>query len=223
MDAPPDITWLGHASFVFTDNESGNRIYYVDPFDLQQKTLEKADIIFITHAHYDHCSADDVQKLLKDDSVVIAPPDCLSVLQIDAEKQFPVTPNSSFTIKNFSFQTIPAYNTNPKRLSFHPKENNWIGYIFLLNGKKVYHAGDTDFIPEMRALKNLHLDVAMLPMGGTYTMDVNDMIQAANAIEAKITIPMHYKRLLGDAYKETEEKLKRGVTNSKIVILQELQ
>ncbi|MBI4079478.1 MAG: MBL fold metallo-hydrolase [Candidatus Levybacteria bacterium] len=218
-----DITWLGHASFFFTDQTSGNRIYYIDPFEIKNISLAKADLIFITHAHYDHCSLQDIQKIIKNDTLVIAPSDCLTTLGIEEEKQFPVTPSSSFTVRDFSFQTIPAYNINPSRLSFHPKDNNWVGYIFSLNGKKVYHAGDTDFTPEMKGLNTLHLDVAMLPMGGTYTMDVTEAIEAANAISAKITIPMHYKRLLGEGYKQTEEQLKQSVTNSKVVILPELR
>lgn len=217
------VAWLGHASFVFVDKTSGKRVYYIDPFDLHQHNLDPADLVFITHAHYDHCSFEDVKKILKVDTAVIAPIDCLEKIDIVDTQKFPVSPNQLYTVKDFSFQTTPAYNIHPDRLSAHPRENNWVGYIFTLNGKKIYHAGDTDYIPEMNELKNLHLDVALLPMGGTYTMDVTDVIQAANAIAPKITIPMHYKRLLGEQYKEAEEQLKAGVTNSEVVILQELQ
>ena len=109
-----------------------------------------------------------------------------------------------------------------QRLSFHPKANNWVGYIFELNGQKIYHAGDTDFTEEMRNLKNLNLDVALLPIGGTYTMDVQEAAEAANEIAAKTTIPMHYKNLVGENYKSIEEEFKRLVKNSKVVILKEL-
>lgn len=212
-----NIKWFGHASFKFVD-QNGNKIYYVDPFALGALSLSKGDLIFITHAHYDHCSFEDVNKILKDDSILIAPPDCLSMIDVKNEKQ-PVEPNKNYEVREFKFSTIPAYNINK---NFHPKENNWVGYIFNLNGKKIYHTGDTDFIPEMNNLKSLNLDIAMLPIGGTYTMDVDEAIQAANAIRAKVTIPMHYKRLLGEKYKEAEEKLKQGVTNSKVVILEEV-
>ena len=215
-----NIRWFGHASFLFTDKQ-GNKIYYVDPFDLKKSELEKADLIFITHAHYDHCSFEDVKKILKDDSVLIAPPDCLSMIDVQNQKQ-EVEPNKSYEVKNFKFSTIPAYNDRPGREEKHPRRNNWVGYIFELNEMKIYHAGDTDFIPEMSNLKSLNLDVAMLPMGGNFTMDVNEAIQAANTIAAKITIPMHYKRLLGEKSKEAEEKLKIGVTNSNVVILEEI-
>lgn len=219
------IHWFGHASFSLLDKASGNRIYWIDPFDIytNKKALtEKADIIFITHAHYDHCSLEDIQAIVKKDTMCIAPPDCLEKLAITGEKQ-PVEPNKSYTVKNFSFQTIPAYNINPARLQAHPRSNNWVGYIMTINGKKLYHAGDTDFTPEMKELTNQKLDIAMLPMGGKFTMDVNDAVEAANTIAAKYTIPMHYKRLLGDGYKEAEEKLKAGITNSQVVILEELQ
>lgn len=212
-----NIKWFGHASFQFTD-KNGNKIYYVDPFDLKGEKFEPADLIFITHAHQDHCSFDDVKKILKTDSVLIAPPDCLSLIDVQNEK-FPVKPNKEYDVKGFKFWTFPAYNIDK---NFHPKENNWVGYFFDINGKKIYHAGDTDFIPEMEGLKKWNIDVAMLPIGGTYTMDVDDAIKAANVIGAKVTIPMHYKRLLGEKHKEAEEKLKAGVTNSKVIILEEL-
>ncbi len=213
-----NIKWLGHASFSFVD-EQGNKIYYVDPFELKNTKLDPADLIFITHAHYDHCSFDDVKKILKGDSVLIAPPDCLSLIDVPNEKQS-VEPNKNYAVKGFSFQTVPAYNINK---SYHPKSNNWVGYIFTLNSKKAYHAGDTDFIPEMKELKSLSLDVALLPIGGTYTMNVDEAIEAANAICAKTTIPMHYRRLLGGSYKTAEDKFKAGVTNSKVVILEEVR
>lgn len=223
MENLNDISWLGHASFFFTDKTTGNKIYYVDPFDLHATNLEKADLLFITHAHPDHDSPDDIRKIIKNDTILIATPDVVARLNMFPNEKQEVAPNQSYSVKNFNFSTVPAYNVNPQRLEAHPKENNWVGYIFQLNGKKIYHAGDTDFIPEMKELKQQNLDVAMLPMGGKYTMDVDDMIEAANTIAAKVTIPMHYKRLLGDAYKDAEEKLKQSVTASQVVILEELK
>lgn len=215
-----NIKWFGHASFQFTD-QNGNKIYYVDPFDLKGTNYEPADLIFITHAHPDHCSFEDVKKILKEDTVLIAPPDCLTMIDVQNQKNS-VEPNKSYEIKGFKFSTIPAYNDRPGREEKHPRRNNWVGYIFELNGIKIYHAGDTDFTEEMKKLKDLNLDVAMMPIGGNFTMNVEEMIEAANSICAKITVPMHYRRLLGDSYKDAEEKLKAGVTNSKVVILDEV-
>lgn len=216
-----NITWFGHASFIFTDT-NGNKIYYVDPFDLTVTKLEKADLIFITHAHNDHFSPMDIEKIVKNETIIIAPPDILAKINRDEALKQVVEPNKSYEVKGFKFQTIPAYNTHPDKLNFHPKSNNWVGYIFELNGKRIYHAGDTDFIEEMKELKNFKLDIAMLPIGGTYTMDVEEAAQAANAIAAKVTIPMHYRRLNPNNYQKLEENFKKLVFNSEVILLEEL-
>ena len=219
-----NITWFGHASFSFVDQQSGGRIYYIDPFhlpnDISTGTLDKADIIFVTHAHPDHLSVPDISILLKEDTVIVATEDSLETLQISQEK-FPVTPNNEYTVKGFSFKTVPAYNINADRP--HKKEYGWVGYIFSVNGLKIYHAGDTDYIPEMDELKNENLDIAFLPIGGTYVMTPEEAIEAANAISAKKTIPMHYKMLLGEKTKEGEELFKNCVTNSEVLFLEEFK
>jgi L-ascorbate metabolism protein UlaG (beta-lactamase superfamily) len=219
-----NIKWFGHASFAIADKVTGNQIYYIDPYQLpQEKNLEKADLIFITHAHHDHLSLGDIDYILKPETTVIATPDSLDTLKIPDEQKFPVAPSTFYTVKGIPFETIPAYNLKPERLKMHPKSNNWVGYVITVNKQKIYHAGDTDFIPEMEKLASENLDIAMLPMGGTYTMDVDEMIKAANAIKAKITIPMHYRRLIGDKYPEHEERLRQGVTESEVVILEEFK
>lgn len=215
------MKWFGHASFSITDLVSGTKIYYIDPFELPQNQ-EKGDLIFITHAHPDHLSTEDITPLLKEDSVVIATLDCLEDLDIPQEQKQAVAANTFYTVKGVPFSAVPAYNTHPDRLNFHPKEKGWVGYIITVNNQKIYHAGDTDFIPEMNDLAKENLDIAMLPIGGTYTMDADEAIKAANAIKAKITIPIHYRRLLGDQAKSAEEKFKRGVTESKVVVLKEI-
>ena len=216
-----NIHWIGHASFFFNDKKT-NKIYFVDPSEIGSKRLEPADIIFITHAHYDHFSQADIEKILKDATVVVAPPDILEKINISTDRKVAVKPAQTYQVKGFSFSTIAAYNTLLQRLSFHPKANNWVGYIFELNGQKIYHAGDTDFTEEMKGLKNLNLDIALLPIGGTYTMDVQEAAEAANEVCAKTTIPMHYKNLVGENYRNIEEEFKKLVTSSKVVILQEL-
>lgn len=215
-----NITWFGHSSFSFKDRQSGNRIYYIDPFQLPDKDLEEADIIFITHAHPDHLSPQDIAYLLKTDTVVVATKDSLTTLNITQQK-VEVSPNNEYEVKGFMFKTVPAYNLNTSRP--HPKENGWVGYIFNINGLKVYHAGDTDYIPEMDSLKAENLDIAFLPIGGTYVMTPEEAVEAANAIAAKKTVPIHYKMLLGDKTEEGEQTFKNGVTNSEVVFLEELK
>lgn len=219
MDALDSIKWFGHASFMFTDQNSGNRVYYIDPFEFEGDGMEKADIVFITHAHYDHCDSAAVKKILKPGTVIVVPGGCREKLNVSAEF-VDVVPGQSYDIEGFKFRTVPAYNVRPERLEFHPRSNNWVGYLFELNGKVVYHPGDTDFIPEMKSLGKV--DVAFIPMGGTYGMDVDEAIQAANAIRPGIVIPMHYRRLLGNDFEEAEEKFKAGVTKSKVVILEQV-
>ncbi|MBI2581441.1 MBL fold metallo-hydrolase [Candidatus Woesearchaeota archaeon] len=234
-DILDSVNWFGHASFMFTDKASGNRIYYIDPFEFkgdgkanpsrQRSTGPSrssdlgADIIFITHAHYDHCDPDSVKKILKPETVIVVPGGCKEKLGVRAEFVDAV-PNREYDIKGFKFRTVPAYNIKPDRLQYHPKSSNWVGYVFQLNNQTVYHAGDTDFIPEMKQLGKI--SVAMLPIGGTYTMDVDEAIAAANAIRADVTVPMHYRRLLGSNYSSAEEEFRAGVKNSRVVILEQV-
>lgn len=211
------IKWFGHASFMFTDG--GSRIYYVDPHEFNKSpSYEKADIILITHAHFDHCDPEAVKRILKPTTVIAVPAGCREKLNVTADF-VDVVPGNSYDIKGFKFRTVPAYNTNPAKLQFHPRENNWVGYILNIGNQTVYHAGDTDFIGEMKNLGKIN--VAMLPIGGTYTMDVDEAIAAANAIKADITVPMHYRRLLKEKYPEAEEKFKAGVKGT-VVILDEV-
>ncbi len=217
-----NVNWFGHASFFFKD-KNGNKIYFVDPFQLNCRAKEKADLIFITHSHPDHFSPKDLEEIIKEDTIIIAPPDILAKIEKDENLKQAVEPNKNYEVKGFKFSTIPAYNNHPDRINFHPKTNNWVGYIFNLNDKKIYHAGDSDFIDEMKNLKDLNLDIAMLPIGGTYTMHAEEAAEAANAISAKITIPMHYKVMNEGQHDKIEETFKKLVTNSRVLILEELK
>src|SRR3989344_4387147 len=141
------IEWLNHqAAFRL---EADNKIIYIDPWDISRG--HDADIIFITHAHYDHLSAEDVEKIQNDDTTIVAPADCLKKLAGNDMKS--ISPGEKMRIKQVHIEAVPAYNMHPERLKFHPKENRWVGYVIEIAGKKLYHAGDTDKIPEMSKIK----------------------------------------------------------------------
>jgi L-ascorbate metabolism protein UlaG (beta-lactamase superfamily) len=162
------IHWLAHSAFRIED---GSTQIYFDPFKLPAN-LPKADIVFITHAHYDHFSVEDIARIKKDSTIIVATKDVTSKI---GKGTVTVVPGQNYTVGTLKVMTVPAYNLGKK---FHPKGNNWVGYIITLsNGQKIYHAGDTDFIPEMRKVIT---DIALLPCGGTYTMTAQQAAAAAN-------------------------------------------
>jgi L-ascorbate metabolism protein UlaG (beta-lactamase superfamily) len=177
-----NIHWLGHDTFKIT----GEKVIYTDPFKIKKK--DKADIILITHEHYDHCSPEDVRKIQGSDTVIVATPDCAEKLSGNVKT---VKPGDKITVEGVEIEAVPSYNTNKP---FHPKENNWVGYIFTAGGKRIYIAGDTDYIPEM---KDFRVDIALLPVSGTYVMTAEEAVKAALDIKPQIAIPMHYNSIVG--------------------------
>lgn len=177
-----NIHWLGHDTFKIV----GEKVIYTDPFQIKEK--DTADIILITHEHRDHCSAADIEKVSGKKTIIIATPDCAAKLSGDVRF---IKPGDKITVEGVNIEAVPAYNTNKK---FHPKGNNWVGYIFTLNNKRIYIAGDTDHIPEM---KGLNVDIAFLPVSGTYVMTAEEAVKAAMDINPKVAIPMHYDSVVG--------------------------
>ncbi len=175
------ITWLGQAGFRI---KFADLLIYIDPCNL--KEYEPADIVLITHGHYDHCSSQDVRKIQKENTVIITTSDCAAKLSLKKDAIKTITPCESLSVKQVDIKAVPAYNLNKP---FHPKANAWVGFVFAIKGSRIYHAGDTDFIPEMNEIET---DIAMLPVGGTYTMDAQEAADAANSIKPQIAIPMHY-------------------------------
>jgi L-ascorbate metabolism protein UlaG (beta-lactamase superfamily) len=195
------IHWFRHSSFGIED--AGVYIYF-DPFKLSEH-LPKADIIFITHGHYDHFSVEDITRIKKDSTIIVATKDVTSKI---GKGTVTVIPGKNYTVGSLKILTVPAYNLDKK---FHPKGNDWVGYIItLLNDQKIYHAGDTDFIPEMRKVIT---DIALLPCGGTYTMTAQQAAEAANIFKPKVLIPMHWGEVVGSkADAEEVKKLFKGET-----------
>ncbi len=190
------LTWLGHASFRLV--RAGVTIYF-DPWQLESEPRD-ADLILITHPHFDHLSSADVAKVVKPldsqgkpQTTIVTVADCVEDLK-KAELPAEVTvvkPGDSLEVKGVRIEAVPAYNTNK---TFHPKEEEWVGFIVEIDGTRVYHTGDTDQIPEMA---NFKVDVAFLPVSGTYVMTAEEAAEAAKVLNPKVSIPMHYGAIVG--------------------------
>ncbi len=192
------IRWLGHSSFKISDG----KVIYIDPYNV--KPASPADLILITHEHFDHCSLEDVKKLLKQNTIIITTSQAKNKLQpIDAEILV-ISPGKSYSVDGVTVEAVPAYNVNKFRspgVQYHPKKDG-IGFIVTIDGKRIYHAGDTDFIPEMKDINSI--DIAMVPISGTYVMTAEEAAEAVDAINPRIAIPMHIGTLLGsekDSYR----------------------
>ena len=169
------------------------KIIYIDPYKID-KNYNDADIIFITHDHYDHYSEKDINKVKKLQTVIIAPKQLLNKLLKNGFNQdyiITVNPNEENMVEGIKFKTLPAYNINKQ---FHPKENGWLGYIIEIEGVRYYIAGDTDITEENKKVK---CDVAFVPVGGTYTMDYKEAANLINEIKPKIAVPIHYGSIVG--------------------------
>lgn len=192
------ISWLGHASFMLQD---GGTTVYIDPWKLKSGS-PKADLILISHSHYDHLSPDDVAAVQRPDTDILCARDCTPRLKGRVK---PIAPGETVTIKGATITATRAYNPAKK---FHPKSNDWLGFLISLGGEVIYYAGDTDVIPEMQTLGRV--DVALLPIGGTYTMSAVEAAEAAGKINAKKCIPYHWGDIVGSrADAETFKKLCR--------------
>ncbi len=194
-----NIHWLGHDGFYAT----GSKVVYFDPWEISEGP--KADVICITHDHFDHCSPSDVKKISKDDTVIVTEAVAAEKLSGDVRV---LKPGQSVDAGGTRVNAVPSYNTDK---DFHPKSNEWLGFVVEMDGVRIYHAGDADFIPEMR---DLDVDIALIPVSGTYVMDVDQAIEAARAIKPKIAVPMHYGKIVGseDDAKKFAEALKDEMT-----------
>jgi L-ascorbate metabolism protein UlaG (beta-lactamase superfamily) len=181
------ITWITHACFLL---EARGRKIYFDPYNLPPG-LPPADGVFVSHDHFDHCDATTIGRICARDTKIVCPAKAALKLQPLRSKLQVIAEGDAPSVYGFYCKVVAAYNTNKK---FHPRGAG-VGYIVTIDGKNFYHAGDTDFTPEMAKLQNI--DVAMLPAGGTYTMDIGECAAAANAFKPKILIPMHYRSLEG--------------------------
>jgi L-ascorbate metabolism protein UlaG (beta-lactamase superfamily) len=207
------IIWLGHDSYVIRNGKT----VYIDPYQL--KAGGRADLLLISHEHFDHLSIDDIKKVITNDTSIVAAIQCESELKkVKAKEVVIVKPGEKVRVQGIEIEAVHAYNTNKinpgTNKPFHPKEDNKIGFIVTINDVRIYHAGDTDVIPEMSKIK---ADIALLPVSGTYVMTAEEAAEAAKMIKPKIAIPMHYGAIVGSA--KDAEKFKTLVKDCEVRIL----
>ena len=196
MNFVEGIRVFRHSSILIDKNKK----IYIDPYKID-KNYNDADIILITHAHYDHFSEEDILKIKSDNSVIVVTKDLYERtinLGFNKENIITVEPNKDYLIDEIKIETIPAYNINKQ---FHPKTNNWVGYILTVSKIVYYIAGDTDITEENRKVK---CDIALVPIGGTYTMNYKEAAELINIIQPKVAIPIHYGDLVGTKEDEKE-------------------
>ncbi len=184
-----NIHWLGHSSFRI---ERDGLVIYVDPWQL--KDGPQADLILISHDHQDHCSPDDVAKIRGADTAVVANKSAAAKLTGSIEV---VSPGDKVTVKGIPISAVPAYNINKFRSPgqpFHPQAAGHVGFVITVGGRRIYFAGDTDHIPEMKDIK---ADIALLPVSGTYVMTAVEAAEAAATIQPQVAVPMHIGRSIG--------------------------
>ncbi|MCS7093953.1 MAG: MBL fold metallo-hydrolase [Candidatus Aenigmarchaeota archaeon] len=191
------ISWLGHACFKIESKVT----IYLDPFQIKFPKERDGDIVLITHDHFDHCSLDDIKKIIHPQSVIISAKMCrgkIENLKGSVNKIVYFEPGDSLNVNNVVIKAVESYNVNKFRLPgqvFHPKELKYVGYILDINGVRVYHSGDTDVIPEMNTFGKI--DIAFLPVSGVYVMTADEAVEAVKILKPKVCIPMHYGSIVG--------------------------
>lgn len=203
---------------VFTQSAiklSGKEKIYFDPFKITTE-YHDADFIFITHDHYDHYDESSIRKVMNNQSILIVPKILKEKAELISENIMVVEPNKHYELGNIAFDTLPAYNIEK---DFHPKSKEYVGYNLELDGCKYYVMGDTDVVREIKQVKT---DICFVPIGGYYTMDVNDAAEYINEIKPKKVVPIHYGSIIGDiSLQEDFKKLVNDNIEVEILIKEE--
>ncbi|MFH0828811.1 MAG: MBL fold metallo-hydrolase [Candidatus Kerfeldbacteria bacterium] len=196
LRVPEYLTWFGHDSVKIV---GGGKVIFIDPFQLKPPQ-EPADLVLITHEHFDHYSEKDLAMIVNQKTTIVAASSCNGKLPI--AKIISVQPGERHELDGITIETVPAYNLEKP---FHPNDGRRVGFIITIEGQRIYHAGDTDFIPEMRLLSDI--DVALVPVSGTYVMDAEEAAEAVNSFMPRLAIPMHYGAIVGSS--EDAERFKQ--------------
>ncbi|MHC4658167.1 MAG: MBL fold metallo-hydrolase [Planctomycetota bacterium] len=195
------VQWLGHASLKISGDGA---VVYIDPWKLRE-VVHDATVVLVSHSHYDHYSAEDVAKVAGADTKIVGPGETI----VNEKNGQVLEPGQSVTVRSVKVSGVASYNPNKQ---FHPKANNWLGFVVEIGSVRIYYAGDTDLTDETKALSDI--DVALLPVGGTYTMGADEAAAAVEAIRPKRAIPYHWGDIVGsrsDA-EQFAEKAKCEVT-----------
>lgn len=207
------IIWTGHAGFKINYE---NMKIYIDPYKLSKKheSVFDADIVLITHNHFDHLSIEDLKNIVNETTIIVSAQECLSQLKnLNVKESTGIDPRDSVKVNNLKIETVPAYNLDKE---FHPKNDKKIGFIVEFGNDRLYHVGDSDMIPEM---KDTNSTIALVPVSGTYVMTAEEASKAINElINPKIAIPMHYGTIVGN--KEDAIRFSELVTVCKTEILE---
>jgi L-ascorbate metabolism protein UlaG (beta-lactamase superfamily) len=213
-----ELKWLGHSGFLIKNS----KIIYIDPYQIKDNS-EKADLIFITHSHQDHCSIADMQKIVQDGTRIIMPADCQSKITrftVPIKMEI-VEPGQELSLGEIKVSVLPSYNLDKH---FHSKDELWVGYLIKLEDVLIYHAGDCDFIPEMQKLTGYKQPgkefVALLPVGGRFTMSAEEAAEAAKLIKPTIAIPIHWGSIVGTEEDAKEFKELCEENNIRVEILE---
>lgn len=196
----PKIQWLGHDSFRLI----GEKVVYIDPWKITNARHD-ADVVLVTHDHFDHFVIEDVDRVRNENTIVVVPEMLRGKVQGNVRV---VRRGDKLTVNGVPVEVTAAYNLAPDRQNFHPNAYGGVGYIVTLNGKRIYHTGDTDAIPEM---KGLEADIMLVPVSGTYVCNSDEAVQVVELVKPKLAIPMHWDSIVGTWEDANRFKQKAGV------------